>query len=593
MLEVIFFRRLLLATVLISCLITAGGVSYSLSIFKERLIEKEIENLNEMARLASIQATAFFPLKAPSTLQSLAENWGDESLYRFTVTDPSGRALADSQENPGRLENQSHIPQFEKALAGEMADSPSDKNFESGYLLSAMSIEVGEKVVGVVLVRVDATWIVDEWTDFSSKLIFLLMGFVAIVSYVLWRKNRLESRSRKELEGVVNRFSQGDLSFRLPENLVGDANQLLRKLNRMAEVMDGRIRSVTLQKDEVEAVLFSMSEGVLAVDADEKILRVNRAVESLFGIEGGSACGRRFHEIFRNSKLKTFIRRTLESSGPVEDQFTVMGEKECFIHAHGASLVDAENNRIGVLAVLSDVTKLRKLENMRRDFVANVSHELKTPITSIKGFVETLLQEDFDNPESSRRFLEIIMKQTSRLNVIIDDLLSLSKIESESDRVEISREKVCIKELLQSAIQDCAFVATDDQMEVELVCDDDLVAPVNWPLLEEAVVNLIQNALRYGKEGGKVRVASVVENNFLVISVQDWGAGIDSMHLPRLFERFYRVDAARSRNLGGSGLGLAIVKHIAQAHNGTVAVESIPGRGSQFFIRIELNEFSD
>jgi len=395
------------------------------------------------------------------------------------------------------------------------------------------------------------------------------------------------------MEESVTRFSQGDLSIKSSENGGVGMDPLLHKMNRMAKRIDGRIRTVLLQKNEVEAVLFSMSEGVLAVDADEKILRVNRAAADLFGIESDHICGRRFHEIFRNSKLKKFIRRTLESSDPVEDQFTVMGEKDCFIHAHGAALVDADNKRIGALAVLNDVTKLRKLENMRRDFVANVSHELKTPITSIKGFVETLLQDDFNDPESAQRFLQIIMKQTTRLNVIIDDLLSLSRMESEMDRVEISREKVRIRELLQSTIQDCAFAATEGQMEVELVCDAQLFAHVNRPLLEEAVVNLIQNGLKYGKGGKKIRVSGAIENDVLILSVQDWGPGIEATHLPRLFERFYRVDAARSRNLGGSGLGLAIVKHIAQAHNGTVSVQSTPGQGSQFFIRIDLHQFAD
>jgi two-component system, OmpR family, phosphate regulon sensor histidine kinase PhoR len=593
MFKTIVFRRFFLPTCLVVCLFLTGGVGYSLSVFKEKLLEIEIENLTERARLASLQAKIFFPLKKAEALQTLTEQWEGAASYRFTVAGPSGRVLADSQKDPGRLENQSHLPEFQKARAGEISSSLSDKSIDSGQLISAAAVEKNGEVVGVVLVRAESDGIMAEWAEFTSRLYFVLGAFIFILMGVLWRKSRLENESMQAMEESVNRFSQGDLSIKLPENGGAVIDPLLHKMNRMAKRIDGRIRTVLLQKNEVEAVLFSMSEGVLAVDADEKILRVNRAATDLFGIDGDNICGRRFHEIFRNSKLKKFILRTLESSDPVEDQFTVMGEKDCFIHAHGAALVGADSKRIGALVVLNDVTKLRKLENMRRDFVANVSHELKTPITSIKGFVETLLQDDFNDPEAARRFLEIIMKQTSRLNVIIDDLLSLSRMESEMDRVEISRDKVRIRELLQSAIQDCAFVATEGEMEVELACNADLVAHVNWPLLEEAVVNLIQNGLKYGKSGKKIRVSGEIENNVLIVSVQDWGPGIETTHLPRLFERFYRVDAARSRNLGGSGLGLAIVKHIAQAHNGTVSVQSTPGRGSQFIIRIDLSQFAD
>jgi len=586
MLGFIFSRRFISLAFLPAGLLVVGSIGLSFSIFKADLIEKELIDLREMARLASIQARSVFPLTDSSNLQELVRNWEGKSSFRFTVASPSGKALADSREDPSRLENQSHLPEFQKARSGGFAFSAVDSALEGDRMMSAVPIEAGGKIVGVVLVRAPANGIVDEWAGFADRFLIIATALVFILAYFLWRWNRLYDKSMNAVDNAVNQLSKGELNIHSVENLAVDAGRLLSNLNKMAELIDSRIRNAVLQKNEVEAVLFSMSEGVLAVSADERILRVNRAAENLFGIEGGNSLGRRFHEIFRNSKLKAFIRKALESSEPVEDQFTIMGEKDCFIHAHGAALMDAENKRIGVLAVLSDVTKLKELENMRRDFVANVSHELKTPITSIKGFVETLMQEDFNDPESSRRFLNIIMKQTRRLNVIIDDLLSLSRIESESDRFEISRERVNIKNLLQSAIQDCDFIAKENSVDVELACEEKLLANVNWPLLEEAVVNLIQNAMKYGKEGGKVKVSGSMENKDLLISVQDWGAGIEAIHLPRLFERFYRVDAARSRDLGGSGLGLAIVKHIAQAHNGSIHVESKPGHGTRFFISI-------
>jgi two-component system phosphate regulon sensor histidine kinase PhoR len=236
--------------------------------------------------------------------------------------------------------------------------------------------------------------------------------------------------------------------------------------------------------------------------------------------------------------------------------------------------------------VLNDVTRLRRLENLRRDFVANVSHELKTPITSIKGFVETLIDGAIRDPGAADRFLRIISRQADRLSAIIEDLLQLSRIERGTERQEIELRPHPLVTVLRGAVELCQPQAEEEHMLIELDCPRDLVAAINPPLLESALVNLIDNALKYGGSGGRVRVALREAEREAVISVQDWGAGIASAHLPRLFERFYRVDQSRDRKAGGSGLGLSIVKHIAQAHAGRVEVESKVGAGSTFSLHL-------
>jgi two-component system phosphate regulon sensor histidine kinase PhoR len=231
---------------------------------------------------------------------------------------------------------------------------------------------------------------------------------------------------------------------------------------------------------------------------------------------------------------------------------------------------------------------LRRLENVRRDFVANVSHELKTPITAIKGFVETLQEGAIADPENATQFLEIMMRQADRLNDIIDDLLILARIEQDSDQQELPLTEMSLATVIEAAIQACSKLAAEKHLHIEHNCPYTLAAPINAPLLEQALINLLTNAIKYSQEQGKILIEVNRSDNSITISVRDWGCGIDKIHLPRLFERFYRADRARSRKLGGTGLGLAIVKHIAQAHGGEVTVTSTPGAGSTFSLQIPI-----
>jgi two-component system phosphate regulon sensor histidine kinase PhoR len=264
----------------------------------------------------------------------------------------------------------------------------------------------------------------------------------------------------------------------------------------------------------------------------------------------------------------------------VEDDILVRGEEDRLLNLYGTALYDAANQKMGTLIVLRDVTRLRRLENVRRDFVANVSHELKTPITSIKGFVETLMDGAYDDREDADRFLEIIARQVNRLDTIIEDLLTLSRLEKGTEDQTTGLVSESVRDVLQASIQMCEKKASDKNIDVQLECPNDLTAPMNGHLLEQAIVNLVDNAVKYSEPGGKVHVSANQDGDNLVIRVQDWGCGIARKHLPRLFERFYRVDKARSRELGGTGLGLAIVRHIALVHRGSVSVESEVGAGT-------------
>ena len=352
------------------------------------------------------------------------------------------------------------------------------------------------------------------------------------------------------------------------------------------ETLRGQLveRSLTIgrQGTQQEAVLGSMIEGVLAVDASQRIVSINRAAADLLGLDPATVLGRPIQEVVRNADLRQFALQAIDCRETVEDDLVLRAARDRTLRVRGTPLNDPSGEG-GAVIVLNDITDIRHLENVRRDFVANVSHELKTPVASIKGFVETLLEGRVDDPADRRRFLEIIGRQSDRLGTIIDDLLALSRIEQAEGMGDLPLEHVPVADVLAAVVAECGPRADERSITIEVDSPPRLGAEVNAPLLEQALINLVDNALKYSEPGGRVVVAvAPTVDGMLEWIVRDQGSGIGAEHLPRLFERFYRVDKGRSRRLGGTGLGLSIVKHIVQAHGGTVAVESTPGVGSTF-----------
>ena len=333
-----------------------------------------------------------------------------------------------------------------------------------------------------------------------------------------------------------------------------------------------------------------MVEGVLAVDRSERVVEVNRAACEMLGLSAASIIGRSIQEVTRDYELLSFVRESLAvTKAPgmkLERTISLRGSGVNHLQVSATPMVASSGNEEGVLIVLHDVSQLRRLENIRREFVANVSHELRTPITSIKGFVEALQDGAVDNPEEARRFLTIISRQVKSLLAIIEDLLSLSRIEKESEEGSLLVTKVVVDEVINAACDVCRAASNDKQIELEVVNSENLQVMANPTLLEQAIVNLIQNAIKYSEAGKLVRVAAEAGEDEVKISVSDQGWGIAESELPRIFERFYRIDKGRDRKSGSTGLGLAIVKHVVSAHRGQIKVESTLGSGSCFMISI-------
>jgi two-component system phosphate regulon sensor histidine kinase PhoR len=327
----------------------------------------------------------------------------------------------------------------------------------------------------------------------------------------------------------------------------------------------------------------------VAVTRDDRIISINPAASGMFDCDKEAALGSSIPEVIRNLQLQRFVSRASESTASLEEDVSFYRSKDIILNLKSSAMMDADGGRIGTLIVMADVTRLRRLENMRSDFVANVSHEIKTPLTAIKGFVETLYHRQVDSREETERFLGIIIKHVNRLDAIVSDLLSLSRVEQSKDRQELQLKKTRIRDIIATVVQ--VLQAKADAKGIAFAVDDheDAAAMADATLMEQALLNLMDNAIKYSPPKGTVGVAVTTSNGELSIQVKDQGVGIAKRHLPRLFERFYRVDKARSRTMGGTGLGLAIVKHIAQAHGGQISVDSTPGRGTTFTLQMPLS----
>ena len=415
----------------------------------------------------------------------------------------------------------------------------------------------------------------------------LLIAILAAILSLL--VSRRISRPIEEIKKGAEGFARGDFEHRLPVSNSEELGSLSETMNQMAVELQNRINSMREQRNELEAVLSSMVEGVIAVDNEERIISVNQAAAQMLETNPSDVQNRSIQEVVRNTDLQNFVRNALSSDKTVEKDIILHGNGQRILNGHSTVLCDAEGQSMGALIVLNDVTQLRRLENIRKEFVANVSHEIKTPITAIKGFVETLRDGAMENREDAERFLKIIENHVDRLSAIIEDLLSLSRIEREVERDEIVLKEDPIRDVLRTAIQVCQVKASSKNVQIVLSCNEDLKANINAPLLEQAVVNLLDNAIKYSDDESDVNVSAKKVDNEIVLSVHDKGSGIKQENLPRIFERFYRVDKARSRKQGGTGLGLAIVKHIAQAHGGYVLVDSTYGEGSTFSIHLPLS----
>ena len=589
------FWRIYATYLIVIVLCTAAMAFYTGRSVRGFYIQQTETELQARAELVREEIAARGATLSPAELQALLARLGSASGTRLTVIaantpgTPIGTVLADSDVDPATMPDHSRRPEFREALASS-SGAAIHYSIELGkqMVYVAVPAEQGGRVATVVRAAIPLTSVNDALMTLYGRIAVSAIVVALLAALIGLYVTRRISAPIREIKVGAERIAAGDFTHKLFVPRTEEFASVAESLNHMAEELDDKLRTLTHERNEREAVLSSMVEGVLAVDTEERVIAVNAAAARLLDTDPAEAEGKTIQEVVRNPDLQHVVAQTLDGHRPVEADIVMrVGAEDRDLQASGTLLHgDRDGDDVGAVVVLNDVTRLKRLEAVRRDFVANVSHELKTPVTSIKGFAETLEDGALEDPEAARRFVRIIAGQADRLNSIIEDLLALSTLEQSADSPLLQLEEADLCDVVAVALEVCGPKAEAKSMDLREDCPGSLLARVSPPLLEQAVVNLVDNAVKYSPDGAPVVVRLEEMDDEIVVSVTDIGQGVAREHLPRLFERFYRVDKARSRDLGGTGLGLAIVKHIAQIHGGRVSVDSVVGGGSTFRIHL-------
>lgn len=411
---------------------------------------------------------------------------------------------------------------------------------------------------------------------------FVFMGLIMLVLLLVVTK-RLLIDPVKRMQKTSEKVLRGDFTSHFEVGGHNELSQLASNLNEMSLEFRNRILENVSGKNELRAILSSMVEGVIVIGADERILILTKPIVDMLELRSPETVGKPFWEVIRNEQINSLIREALHDKKAVRRQITILSPQEAYFSMQISPILAEETELTGIVAVFHDITELKRLEKIRTEFVANASHELKTPLTSIKGFVETLVDTNLEDRQTVKRFLRIIHDHTKRLENLVNDLLSLSAIESQEEPLGL--EPVALASIVENTVGLYKSKIEKKHQELKIEIPKKFPAVlVNQRKIEEAFSNLVDNAVKFTPEKGLIAIRACEGEQYVRLDVEDSGIGIAPEHLPRIFERFYRVDKARSREMGGTGLGLAIVKHIIEKHNGKIEVKSEPEKGSVFSI---------
>jgi two-component system phosphate regulon sensor histidine kinase PhoR len=588
----IFFK--LLAAFLI--VIVAAAITFDLMIggMWQASLRAEIErNLVQKTQLLAHRVET--DRDPAHSLADIAAQEGQSAGARVTIIDPTGKVLADSEANPANMENHASRPEFVAALAGKIGSNERrSATIGIPFLYIAVPVSGGAVRLAYPLSDVEAvSALVHHRLELASVLAFLFAMAVAAVA-AHWSARRLE-----RIVNVAARIAEGDLQARIEEASQDEIGRVASAIDKTARRVEQSFAAVRSSQRQLETLLNSMQDAVIAVSADGLVQWANQPMDRL--VPQGTRLNQPVVETIRDPDFLATVKEATTTREVKTARATSIIPGRAF-DVTAAPLPDG-----GAVAVLRDLTETERVEKTRRDFIANVSHELRTPLTSIQGYAETLLDSTPDNVAPAREFLEIIRKNSSRMSRLTEDLLTLARVESGETRFDA--ESVPPAELLRDAEESFREFARTHGIDLQIkalrIQDSSVADPhsdgsqiqhllpvlADREAIHQVFSNLIDNALKYGASGGRIILGARAVPHAVEFFVQDFGAGIASEHLPRLFERFYRVDKARSRESGGTGLGLAIAKHLLRLHHGTIDVESEPGKGATFIVSLPKSAF--
>lgn len=519
-----------------------------------------------------------------AALDAMAKDEGRRAGVRITVILLDGKVIADSDAAPAEMENHRQRPEIDAAINHrEGSAMRHSATLGKDLMYCAQLLTIGGQPKAVIRTAMPIAAV-----DAQSARLVRVVGIAGAVTLMLTFAlillvSRQLSVTVSGLAQGAARFAAGDLHHRIERPPSNELAALADALNHMAEQLSEQIDMLRAQRNEQQAIHQSMSSGMIALDLNQRVLSVNRAAERLLGVNGAVARGRLLQELVREPELNRFVSSAMDGKPGMIHEFRLKAGSGATVQAVSQPLRNARDKAVGVLVLINDLTQIRRLESIRSDFAANVSHELRTPITNIKGYVETMLDVGVQNQQQAGQFLAVIKRNTDRLSLIVEDLLALARLEQPGTKASLERQPIRAARLIDSVAAQFEQAAREKRISIKIDVPAELTIHVNAQLVEQAVGNLLSNAIKYSPPETNVWISAGPSNESQAeIVVADEGPGVAPEHLPRLFERFYRVDRARSREMGGTGLGLAIVKHIALVHGGRVEVESEVGRGSKF-----------
>ncbi|SJZ30751.1 two-component system histidine kinase PnpS [Selenihalanaerobacter shriftii] len=573
-------------TTLYLILIIAALLMFSLTLkgFLEDYFITQLEDniLKETRLVRSLLKDEIVSNKRVKKIDRLVDEYSNEAEARITIIGSEGKVLGDSEQDPLKMENhlQRHeVQQSIKTGVGKSTRYSETLKINMKYL--ALPVKHSGNIVGVVRLALPLTQVKEALADIFSRVINA--GLIAIIISLILGLS-LTKRITKPIERmteVAGEMAQGHLDQRLMVTSDDELGRLSYVFNNMADKLKNKINEISDEKNKIEAVLSSMGDGVIAVDNIGKIILFNPSAENFFEVKEEEIIGKYSLEVTRSHKLDQVVMESLEKGEEVSEEIEILYPEERIIRVKATSIKDQDEQIQGVVVVLRDITELRHLEQVRTEFVGNVSHELRTPLTSIKGYVETLLAND--NPDSAiyKRFLNVVKDEADRLEQLIIDLLDLSKIESGISGK--GYEAINLNQVIEDVLTIVMPKVSDKELNLKIDVPAELaMISGDESQIKRLYINLIDNAVKYTPNCGEVKVKVYEDDEKIWTEISDTGIGIPSEDLPRIFERFYRVDKARSRNLGGTGLGLSIVKHIIEQHNGMIDVESEVEKGTKF-----------
>ena len=544
----------------------------------------------QLERLTPLLATSYDRLLVDRSVRQLDERVkrdGRDSGLRISIFLDDGTPIADSHHDPARMDNHLDRPEIIEAHEHPGRGGRAIRfstTVEEEMMVFARRLHDGEGNPYYLRVGTPIA-AVDQRLMMLTRDLALALGITTLATLVLmYLVARSFSDRIYRLSTSIRAMAQSEEEPAFDEVTLRELRPLQDAIESMSRRLRERVQELQTQQREHHAILQAMNSGVLAIDMQHRIVSTNRMTADLFQLDPDGVRGRLLQEAIRSPELNRYIADAFEQNDGAATELRLKNQRGTVLQVTSSRMLNPKGQTVGLLVVLNDVTAIRRLESMRSDFAANVSHELRTPITNIKGYVETMLDVGVDDVEQSTRFLEIIKRSSDRLAAIVEDILSLAWLEQPDTKSVLLREKMPIDQIVDSVIGQFQNAAAAKEIRLEHDVPKGLEVAVNAQLIEQALANFVSNAIKYSPSDTTVSIEAqhLPESNEVKITVIDQGAGISEAHLQRVFERFYRVDKARSRELGGTGLGLAIVKHIALVHGGRVSVESELGRGSRF-----------